>query len=465
MTLKRSLAALAFVTVATVTAVVALPASEPSPGAGGAAGAAPLRPLLGVVSVGQQQRLARIDPDTLRPRPGRRVELGSQGCASRSGGTACWPIPPWSFSPNRSLLAVARNDGGLARSLRLVDVRGMRVAGGVRIAGGAVGLLAWPARERVLALQETCCEEQQQLLIIDLAARRVAAQRQLPGTVMRAGRTARELVLLVAPAQAIGAASVAVVDGRGAVRFLRLERIPAGERPVNRSEHRFERRLPGLAVDARGRRAFVVGADLVAEVDLVNLHVSYHEPVRSVSTLARLRDWIDPAAEAKGLSGPTRSAHWLGGGLLAVAGADEQSLTDTHGEDQTRIRAAGLSIIDTHDWRVRELDRGATDLLAAGGLLLATGGSWDSATGKHEAIGLAAYGFDGAKRFHRFDGREAWVERVYHGRAYMSVSRNEARSQLEFPIVDLAAGRTIGRHPPHLPWLLLDSASSWWETR
>jgi hypothetical protein len=447
-TLKRSLAVLSLFTAVTVAAAVALSRSEPSPQAGGAAATAvPLPSLVGVVSEGQRLRLARVDSDTLRTRPGRRVGLGSQGCAS----------------PDRSILAVARNDGALARSVRLVDAGRMRAVADIRVTGGAIGLLAWPAGERVLALQETCCDERQQLLSVDVASHKVVGRRQLGGTVVRVGRTPRELVLLLAPAQKVGAARLAVVGARGAVRFLRLERILAGERLLDRSEHRFERQLPGLAVDPQGRRAFVAGPDVVADVDLVKLRAAYHEPVQSASALSRLRDWLDPAAEAKGIRGPTRSARWLGRGLLAVAGADEEWFTDDRGEDQTRIRAAGLSIVDTHDWRTRQAEGGASDFRVAGDLLLATGGSWDSATGKQEAIGLAAYGFDGARRFHRFDGREAWIDEIYDGRAYVSVASPKARSKPEGPIIDLVSGRTLGRHPPRLPRLLLDAASSWWD--
>jgi hypothetical protein len=172
---------------------------------------------------------------------------------------------------------------------------------------------------------------------------------------------------------------------------------------------------------------------------------------------------LDPAAEANGASAITRSARWLGDGRIAVAGADEESFVDPHGKEQTRIRATGLSIIDADDWRTRQIDHGASDLLAAAGLLLVTGGSWDSATEKQKAIGLAAYNFDGAKRLHRFDGRQAWVEQVYQGRAYVGIPLPEGSSQHELAIVDLVTGRTVGRHLSRMPSLLLDSASSWWE--
>jgi len=460
---RRSLVTLLLVAAVAAAAAVGLSRSGPSsPASGVPAAAPPLPRLLGVVlarpNAVRPNRLVRVDPHTLRPRPGKRVDVGSAGCAARSGGQACWTIPAWSFSPDRSLLAVARNDGGAARSLRLVDVARLRVAADIPITGGAVGLVAWPARARMLALQEVCCDERQRLLVVDVARRRVASHQALAGTVLRVGRTARELVLLVAPARRIGPARVAVVDSRGAVRFVALERMLAGARRVNRLDYRVQQ--PGLAVDPKGRRAFVVGRGLAADVDLVAGAVSYHELAPSRSALARLRDWLEQTAHAKGATGPTRSAHWLGRGLLAVAGADEESISDARGHEQTHIRPAGLSLVDTSNWSVRTMDRRATEIRVAGDLLLAIGWSSDSASGEEEAIGLAAYGFDGDKRFHLFDGHQAWVEQVYDGRAYVRSLRPDGQAPLR--VVDLAGGRAVGERTRPLPWLLLDPASSWW---
>jgi hypothetical protein len=93
---------------------------------------------------------------------------------------------------------------------------------------------------------------------------------------------------------------------------------------------------------------------------------------------------------AKGASVPARSARCLGGGLLAVAGSDEDFVDDPRDDEQSRIRAAGLSLIDTRNWSVRTIDRGATEVRVEGDLLLATGSSWDPATRTGDAIGLAA---------------------------------------------------------------------------
>jgi hypothetical protein len=150
---------------------------------------APLTPLLGIAGERQRQQPARIDPGTLRR--GRRINVGSEGCASSAGGSACWGIPPWSFSRDRRRLALARHDRGAPRSLRMVDVRRMRVTGDVPVTGGAVGLLAWLAPERVLMIQDVCCDERQQVVAVDVAEGRAVARRPLRGTVGGRGRTPR----------------------------------------------------------------------------------------------------------------------------------------------------------------------------------------------------------------------------------------------------------------------------------
>lgn len=390
--------------------------------------------------------LVRLDPGSLQPLPGKGLDVGSGGCAPRTGGTQCWSIPPWSFSPDGALLAVARNDAYGSRSLRLVDVERLRATADIQLPAGAVGGLAWLARGRVLALQEECCSERQRLLAVDIARRRVVVRRSIGGSVLHVGRTARKLVVLVAPAGTIGRARLVVADSRGVLRSVRLERVRAGVELLP-SAQRVEHRVPGLAVDPASGRAFVVDADLVAEVDLQSLAVSYHALARS--TLA-------PAARAKLSSGLTRSAAWLGGGFLAVSGADEAS--------PVSLRPAGLLLVDTRDWTVRTVDRGATGFLVAGDLLLATGSSWDSATGERAAIGLAAYGVDGGKRFQLFEDEIAWVVQVYANLAVVGITGPDGRQE-PLQVVDLGAGRVVGARTgplPWLPWLVVGAASGWW---
>jgi hypothetical protein len=420
--------------------------------------AAPVAPLLGIVRERQRQELARIDPATMRAKGGRRVGVGSEGCASSAGGSACWSIPPWSFSPDRRLLALARHDRGAPRSLRIVDVRRMRVTADLPLDGGAVGSLAWPVPERLLMVQEVCCEERQQLVVVDLARRRAVARRPLDGTIQRLGRTARELVLLLSPAKDVGPARLAIADVRGRLRSVLLERVQAGVRLVSATEHRVQLNVPGLAVDPTGRLAYVVGPGVVAEVDLASLRVAYHDLKPSASVLARLLEWLEPPAHAKGASGPTRSARWLTGGLLAVAGSDEEFVGE-----QNRVRAAGLSLVDTRDWSVRTIDRDAADVRVAGDVLLATGSSWEPGASKPDAIGLVAYGFDGRRRFGLLRGREVWVRHVVANRAYVDVA-GSSRSGFSLRVIDLRSGRpTRDFRAQTIPWLLLERAYGRWD--
>src|SRR5215207_6508388 len=201
-------------TVAAAPAALAVAASSGGPSATRPA-ATPSGPLLGVVKDSDALRLARVDPDTLELLRGPRPHAGSPACVPRSGGEACLGLPPWGYSPGRSRLAVARNRDHAVDSLAVVDPRRMRVTTEVRLAGGPVGLVAWLPGERVLALQELCCEERQQVLTIDLAQRRVRARQPLEGSVLGVARTPRALVTLVAPANAIGPARLELAGGDG----------------------------------------------------------------------------------------------------------------------------------------------------------------------------------------------------------------------------------------------------------
>jgi hypothetical protein len=423
--------------------------SEPS-----ASGAAPaqlqspgpqLAALLGFVD----ERLVSVDPATLQALPGTGIAVGSGGCSQSQGGTACRTNPSWAVAPDGAQLAIARND---VSSLRLVDVGRMRVSADLRwgFDGGLIGGLAWLAPRRVLAIQEVS-SERQRLIAFDLAEKRIVVRRTLGGRVLQLRRTAREVVLLLAPPRSIGPARVAVVDRRGAVRFARVGRILVGSKLLGTgSNHRVDARSPGFAIDSQGRRAFVVAQDLAAEVDLRTPAVSYHSLDRSPSLLSRLWSWLEPVAHAKQVSGYHREARWLGADLIAVSGSDTE---------QGRYRPAGLLLVDTRTWNVRTIDRGATGFRVTADALLATGGWWDKATKRTIGIGVAAYGFDGGKRFELLGGEHAWIAEVYGGRAYVGV----AGGAEPLRIVDLTSGQIVGLRQEPLPWLLLGAGSGWWD--
>ena len=98
------------------------------------------------------------------------------------------------------------------------------------------------------------------------------------------------------------------------------------------------------------------------------------------------------------------------------------------------------------------MDRAPTEVRVAGDLLLATGSS----------AGLTAYGFDGNRRFRLFEGREAWIEQVYDGRAYVHSPTPDGHLG-PLRVVDLATGRVTARQARRVPWLVDRAAWGWWD--
>ncbi len=161
--------------------------------------------------------LARLDPRSLRPLPGRRVDLGE-------------PVAGYALSADRSLLVLGDNDQA---TLVVVDVAGMRLAGRVLLepGGQAPYALAWLGPRRVAAVTEDAGGAS--VVLVDPLARRVVARRRLGGVLGGAARLPGRLVLLLTPDGAIGPARLAVVDGHGTVRAVTLPGIVAGfQQPV-----------------------------------------------------------------------------------------------------------------------------------------------------------------------------------------------------------------------------------------
>jgi hypothetical protein len=290
-------------------------------------------------------------------------------------------------------------------------------------------------------------------MVIDPIARRVVARHRIDGVVVTSRRAGDSLVALTAPQDKLGTARLVVVGADGAVRSTVLDRITVAQfwPKAFPSDPIGTQRVPGLAVDAAGGRAFVVDpSGLVAEVDLARLRVSYHDTAAPASALARIAAWLHPAAQAKGMNGPYRTARWLGDGWLAVAGSDESATRDKSGNVTMSSRPSGLQLIDTRDWSARTLEAGANAFTVADGLLLATGASWSSADQQSaNPIGLAAYGSDARLRFRALPGVDVGIDFAVAGRAYVYDGHG-------INAVDLATGRVTDQFSGDLPWVLLD---------
>jgi hypothetical protein len=388
-------------------------------------------------------RIARLDETTLRVGRPRTSSFGI--------------VDSWAFAPDGARLVVASHAYDDPRSvdkLTTVDLKSLRRrARPARLPGWASALL-WRG-DRVVALVETCCSGASEIDLVDQQTRAIVSRTPLGGRVARISRAPDALVLLCVPDNGIGQARLVVASADGSVRSVALANVSAGW--VFPSDPNADpigtQRLPGIAVDPVGDRAYVVQPTGPAvEVELRTLAVTHHDLHAAHSALARLAAWWEPAASAKGMQGPMRTAQWIGDGFLAVTGQDEQLGVGSNGERVLSDTPAGLAVVDTRDWTIATLDPGANAVKAASGLLLATGSTWSSTGDQVNAIGLVAYGTDRSRRFRLFPGAQAWVDFVLGGRAYVDEGvPNVTRTA----VVDLASGKVVGERsgPSPLPLL------------
>jgi hypothetical protein len=389
--------------------------------------------------------IGRLDETTLRVGRPRTASLGI--------------VDSWAFAPDGAELVVASHAHGDPQSLdelTTLDLQSLRRRGGpVRLPGLARALL-WRG-EKVVALVDTCCPEANEIDLVDRPTGTIALRTPIGGSAATIARASDALVLLCVPGDRIGPARLVVAGAGGSVRSVALPDVSAGRvfpqdagagaDPIG------TQRLPGIAVDPVGARAYVVQpTGPAADVDLRTLDVSYHDLQVAKSPLARLAAWLEPTAAAKGMSGPVRTAQWLGGGLVAVTGEDEQFSVGPDGQGVLSDTPAGLAVLDTRDWDLATLEPGANAVKVANGMLLATGSTWSSTGDQVAAIGLVAYGADRSRRFRLFPGTQAWVDFVLDGRAYVDEG---VPNVTRVAVVDLRTGRVVGKRSGQLPIPLL----------
>jgi hypothetical protein len=313
-------------------------------------------------------KLVRLDPNTLRPLAGRTVPLARE------------PLG-WSFSPCRSRLVMGSTARGA--TLRFIDLRRMRLLGGVTISRRGSGVAtAWVGRARVLSVVVTpgCCGAGDTIVAgVDAERRRVLWRRRLGGSLQAGERVDGGLLLVLGPpGEALGPSRLVHVGAQGPTRSVALPEIISGTRPARPVTESWN---PGLAVDRSGGRAFVVQAGApVAEVDLRTFEVQSH-PLQ------------EDARAADALAGPQRGALWLGRGTLAITGSDH---ADRAG-GPARAKPAGLTLVDTRRWVAREIDPRTDGAALVSGTLLAW--SFNSAS-RSPGSGLTGLSSTGARRFH-----------------------------------------------------------------
>ena len=370
-------------------------------------------PLLGTTwnEAERRNELVHVDPVSLQARPEPSLRVG--------------PYVTWAYSPDGGRLALAthaQSRRGFSATIQIVEPATLRRQLALPLGYSEVRALAWLEPDRIVVLRVAFHPERLEVLTVAPSAKRVIARATLDGEVHGIQRAGNTLVVLVSPAGRIGVGRLVVVSGDGDVRSVTLDRIWIGyERPdTYTDDYVGTQRGAGFAVDPDRGRAFVFPAESdVAAVDLGTLAVTYHSLREPVSLLGRLRNFLDPAATAKVIDGPSRSARWLGGGLVALTGVDASSWKDRDSRRQWRYTPAGLTLVDTNTWQARQIDRGASQVSFVDGLLLVTGGSFDSTGRGATSMGLAAYDLGGTRRFRLFEDRPIWVRQVFGGRAYV----------------------------------------------
>jgi hypothetical protein len=396
-------------------------------------------PLVGVVSSGDAaSELARLDPRTLRPLPGGRLKL-----------EGTWPL--LAVAPDRSLAVL----GSAMGDLTVVDLVHLRRLGAVRTdsPGDAAVNWSWVAPSRLLLVRSSA-ETATDVLAVDVSTRRVVRQQRFDGVVQGYARLPHGLALLVAPANAIGRARLVVSDADANLHTVALAEVTAGSRQLDDADGsgpRAEQAVPGIAADPAGRRVYVVPAGgPLAEVDLASLAVTYHRLGRSASPWQRLGRWWAPPAEAKIISGPSRTALWLGDGQLAVTGYDG-SAKGHHLEIPS-----GLELIDTASWTVRQVDRHSSSAILAGGRLLAFGiGFGTGRDGANQGYGLTMYGLGDRQPVHRFGVKQvSWIQ-VNGDLAYVQLMDANLSDLEGYAVLDLRSGGVLHTATGWIPELLV----------
>jgi hypothetical protein len=408
-----------------------------APASGSTRCTAPDRPLFGVARVDGSRVLAEIAPRTLRPRPRGRVPLPR--------GVTGWP---WAFSPDCTRVAVSGRRGGV---IQLVDIERARRAGTVKVGGwAAASAIAWPTADRLVAVAGPY--PRPRIVTLAMPGGGVVATERLGGSPTVSEPTSLGMVVLAAPLNRIGAATLVLARPDGRALRVRLDRIKVGYEAPRRNPLLGRQLVAGLAVDEAGGRAYVVAANepLLAEVDLLGGAVTYRDLGGGSA---------GSVTAAKGLAyGAYRTARWVGPGTIAVSGEESRLRQHwrravRHGALPNTLNPYGLRLIRVSDWTVTTLNASLRWFLQAGDALVGAD-VLPVTQDKSKATGLVAFGLDGERRFARFAGNERiglW------GAAWPYAYVTSWRPRRTY-VVDLRSGRTVNALPRfRLPLVFTDA--------
>jgi len=373
-----------------------------------AAAPAPAHSLLALTSGSGSRTLLHVDARTLAPVDDRSVTLDST-----SG--------PLLRSPDKSLLAVAT--GG---TLTFVDTVGMAKTGTLEIPSvSGLRPVGWPTPQRLFVLGFSAAKVE--LLIVDPVARTLVTRTPLPEGNSSVVALPSGIAYLAWPYNGIFPARVVVVGLDGGMRSVTVDRIRAGIHWHRvRGVQVGDISQPGLTADASGTTAYLVGAkNLIAEIDLTSLAVTYHSLVTaSTRSLARVE---------KALNGPTRFARWLGDGQIAVSGTNAKTTVRRNKSIKETWTPVGVAVVDTRTWRSRMIDPAAGGFAAGDKVLVVS-----------SLHAVKAYELDGTLRFSAAIDDNVGYAVAFGGYAYVWGDQRAT-------ILDLRSGLVVSAIPnPHL---------------
>ena len=253
---------------------------------------------------------------------------------------------------------------------------------------------------------------------VDTGRRRVVWRRTLGGSLQAGERFRRGFLLVLGPrGRSIGPSRLVEVGPEGDIRSAALPEIRSGMESSGRVTQAWD---PGLAVDRRGGRAFVVQAQApVAEVDLQTLQVRSHP----LELGARAADAVAGAVARGAVAGP------------GVAGGHRFRSPLLGRESRGREAPAGLTLIDTRRWHARKIDSRTTDAVLVSGTLLASTFLELSRSGS----GVTGYSLDGRRKFHLFGNDPIWGAQPIGRNAFVGGARGSA-------LIDGRTGRKLRRY-------------------
>jgi hypothetical protein len=366
----------------------------------------------------------RVDPLTLERRGNRSLRLS---------GYFAEPVS----SPDEQRVALA----GSAGSIVIAQLGSMRRSDAIRVGGPflTTGVVSWPAANRLVAeafLADAHRIGTHKLVVLDPARRRVLHQLHVDQWWSTGnGRTdGGRVAVLIASSIRLGHPRLLVVGVDGEIRTVNLTRMRAG---LGHSSEGEVGRFPGLAVDSTGERAFVVNeGEPVAIVDLRTLAVRYRGVSGLVIPPRRLAGPAHDTGTANPRRGPSRTAQWLGAGLVAISGFD--GYTGPAGRFSGESDApAGIQILDTRTWHVRTLDLRPTSFEWLGGRLVAYARAWDPRARGVRGDALVAFDRTGRVRY-RVRGKGYWQS--FAGRIFL-----EDRHLRLMDVLDPRDGHRLGK--------------------